>query len=172
MDQEHADTEKSQLNSSKIRGVSDLLLILRDRWLISLLLALPIALAFAYNELQVPEYFRSTSSFRLIPPPAIINLQKVDQQEQQFQLLVAKHRDGLNSQELRAQVTTKIENSPDLKAEMLRPFVESAIPISVGATVSYNISVSDESRPGFTITSNARSAKSAMIIAKGGSNLI
>ena len=166
MDQEHADTEKSQLNSSKIRGVSDLLLILRDRWLISLCLALPIALAFAYKELQVPEYFRSTSSFRLIPPPAIINLQKVDQQEQQFQLLVAKHRDGLNSQELKAQVTTKIENSPDLKAEMLRPFVESAIPISVGATVSYSISVSDESRPRFTITSNARSAKSAMIIAR------
>ena len=110
-------------------------------------------MAFAYKELQVPEYFRSTSSFRLIPPPAIINLQKVDQQEQQFQLLVAKHRDGLNSQELRAQVTTKIENSPDLKAEMLRPFVESAIPISVGATVSYSISVSDESRPRFTITS-------------------
>ena len=123
-------------------------------------------MAFAYKGLQVPEYFRSTSSFRLIPPPAIINLQKVDQQEQQFQLLVAKHRDGLNSQELRAQVTTKIENSPDLKAEMLRPFVESAIPISVGATVSYSISVSDESRPRFTITSNARSAKSAMIIAR------
>ena len=49
---------------------------------------------------------------------------------------------------------------------MLRPFVESAIPISVGATVSYSISVSDESRPRFTITSNARSAKSAMIIAR------
>ena len=114
--------------------------------------------------------FRNISEVHLLlglfHTPAIINLQKVDQQEQQFQLLVAKHRDGLNSQELRAQVTTKIENSPDLKAEMLRPFVESAIPISVGATVSYSISVSDESRPRFTITSNARSAKSAMIIAR------
>ena len=126
----------------------------------------PNCLGFCIQGASGSGIFQKYIFFRLIPPPAIINLQKVDQQEQQFQLLVAKHRDGLNSQELRAQVTTKIENSPDLKAEMLRPFVESAIPISVGATVSYSISVSDESRPRFTITSNARSAKSAMIIAR------
>ena len=75
-------------------------------------------------QLQVPESFRSSSSFRLIPPPAIINLQKVDQQEQQLQLLVAKHRDGLNSQELKLQVINKIENSPELKSEMLKPYLE------------------------------------------------
>ena len=166
MDQEHIVTDKTHPDSNKIKGISDLVLILRDRWIISLCLALPIALFAAYKDLQVPEYFQSTSSFRLIPPPAIINLQKVDQQEQQFQLLVAKHRDGLNSQDLRTQVITKIENSPQLKSEILKPYVDSAIPTSVGAAVSYSISVSDESRPRFTITSNARSAKSAMIIAR------
>lgn len=91
MDQEHPESFKNQGDTLKVRGVSDVLLILRDRWLISLCIALPIALTIAYKDLQVPEFFRSSSSFRLIPPPAIINLQKVDQQEQQFQLLVAKH---------------------------------------------------------------------------------
>ena len=166
MDQEQLEPVRNQGDTLKVRGISDVLLILRDRWLFSLCIALPIALTIAYKDLQVPEFFRSSSSFRLIPPPAIINLQKVDQQEQQFQLLVGKHRDGLNSQELRMQVITKIENSPELKREMLKPYVESGIPTSVGSTVSYSISLSEESRPRFTITSNARSAKSAMIIAR------
>ena len=157
MDQEQPESFKNQGDTVKVRGVSDVLLILRDRWLISLCIALPIALTIAYKDLQVPEFFRSSSSFRLIPPPAIINLQKVDQQEQQFQLLVGKHRDGLNSQELRMQVITKIENSPELKREMLKPYVESGIPTSVGSTVSFSISLTEESRPRITITSNARS---------------
>ena len=55
-------------------------------------------LTIAYEDLQVPEFLVVLPPLGLFPPPAIINLQKVDQQEQQFQLLVAKHRDGLNSQ--------------------------------------------------------------------------
>ena len=64
--------------NQKVKGISDFLLILRDRWMLSLTLALPIALGFTYKGFQVPEYYASSSSFRLIPPPAIINLQKVD----------------------------------------------------------------------------------------------
>ena len=41
----------------KIRGISDFLLIIRDRWLLAITLALPIALGYVYNELQVPEYY-------------------------------------------------------------------------------------------------------------------
>ena len=166
MDQQLTDELTSSKSSQKAKSFSDFFLIIRDRWLISLSIALPIALAFAYNELQVPESFRSSSSFRLIPPPAIINLQKVDQQEQQLQLLVAKHRDGLNSQELKLQVINKIENSPELKSEMLKPYLEAGIPTNVASTVSFSVSVSEESRPKFTISSTARSAKSAMIIAR------
>ena len=89
--------------------------------MISLTLALPIAWIYI-QKLQVPEFFANSSSFRLIPPPAIINLQ-VDR-EQQLQPLVSKHLDGLNSQELRAQVVTKIENSPELKTEILAPYIQ------------------------------------------------
>ena len=157
MDQQVTDEISSSKSSQKAKGFTDFFLIIRDRWLIALSIALPVALAFAYKELQVPEYFSSSSSFRLIPPPAIINLQKVDQQEQQLQLLVAKHRDGLNSQELKLQIINKIENSPELKSEMLKPYVEAGIPTNVASTINFSISISEESRPKFTISSNARS---------------
>ena len=151
--------------NQKVKGISDFLLILRDRWMLSLTLALPIALGFTYKSLQVPEFFASSSSFRLIPPPAIINLQKVDR-EQQLQPLVSKHLDGLNSQELRAQVVTKIENSPELKTEILAPYIQEGAVTSVAAAISYSVSVSGEGRPVITISSNARSAQAAMIIAR------
>lgn len=80
----------SQGSGAKIKGVGDFLLILRDRWLIALTLSLPVALAFIYVKSQGLELYRSSSSFRLIPPPAILNLQKVDR-DQHVQGLVAKH---------------------------------------------------------------------------------
>ena len=165
MDDIQSDSFSQTKGNQKIKGISDFILILRDRWMISLTLALPIALGFAYKSLNVPEYFASSSSFRLIPPPAIINLQKVDR-EQQLQPLVAKHQDGLNSQELRAQVVTKIENNPELKTEILSPYIQDGLNISVSGAISYSVSVSGEGRPRFTISSNARSARAAMIIAR------
>ncbi len=165
MDDIQSDSFSQNKTNQKIKGISDFILILRDRWMISLTLALPIALGFAYKSLNVPEYFASSSSFRLIPPPAIINLQKVDR-EQQLQPLVAKHQDGLNSQELRAQVVTKIENNPELKTEILSPYIQDGLNISVSGAISYSVSVSGEGRPRFTISSNARSARAAMIIAR------
>ena len=116
MDDNQLENFSGNKPSGKVKGISDFLLILRDRWMVSLTLALPISLYFAYNSLQVPEYYESKSSFRLIPPPAIINLQKVDR-EQSIQPLISKHLDGLNSADLRAQVVTKIENTPELKTE-------------------------------------------------------
>ena len=164
--------EKINVNSqgsstgSKIKGLSDFLLILRDRWLIGVTLSLPVALAFIYVKSQGIELFRSSSSFRLIPPPAILNLQKVDR-DQHVQGLVAKHLDGLNSQDLRLNVIQKIKDSPELKSELLRPYLKDGISIDVGATISYSISVSppSEGRPRFTINSTARSGRGAQIIA-------
>ena len=151
---------------SRIKGIADFLLILRDRWLLSLTLALPVALGFIYVKSQGIELYRSSASFRLIPPPAILNLQKVDR-DQQVQGLVAKHLDGLNSSELRANVVMKINDNPELKSVLLAPFLKDGIPIDVGSTVSYSISVSppSEGRPRFTISSVARSGKGAQIIA-------
>ena len=157
---------KGNNQGSRIKGVADFLLILRDRWLLSLTLALPVALGYIYVKSQGIELYRSSASFRLIPPPAILNLQKVDR-DQQVQGLVAKHLDGLNSSELRANVVLKINDNPELKSVLLAPFLKDGIPIDVGSTVSYSISVSppSEGRPRFTISSVARSGKGAQIVA-------
>ena len=141
-------------SGSKIKGLGDFLLILRDRWLIALTLSLPVALAYIYIKSQGLELYRSSSSFRLIPPPAILNLQKVDR-DQHVQGLVAKHLDGLNSQDLRLNVVQKIKDSPELKSELLSPYLKDGISIDVGATISYSVSVSppSEGRPRFSINS-------------------
>jgi len=151
---------------TKIKGLGDFLLILRDRWLIALTLSLPVALAYIYIKSQGLELYMSSSSFRLIPPPAILNLQKVDR-DQHVQGLVAKHLDGLNSQDLRLNVIQKIKDSPELKSELLSPYLKDGISIDVGATISYSVSVSppSEGRPRFTISSTARSGRGAQIIA-------
>ena len=78
------------------------------RWLLALTLSLPVALGYIYIKSQGIELYRSSASFRLIPPPAILNLQKVDR-DQHVQGLVAKHLNGLNSQDLRLNVTQKIK---------------------------------------------------------------
>jgi len=53
-----------QSSGTKIKGLGDFLLILRDRWLIALTLSLPVALAFIYIKSQGTELFRSSASFR------------------------------------------------------------------------------------------------------------
>jgi capsular exopolysaccharide synthesis family protein len=149
----------------KIKGVSDFLLIIRDRWLLSLSLALPIALGYVFVQQQVHEYFESSSSFSLIPPPAILNLRSVDR-DQHVEGLIAKHTEGLNSQQLRTNIILRIKNSPEYKSILLAPFLKDGIIVDLSTTVSYTVAqVGAKSRPRFTITSNSRSAKGAMLIA-------
>jgi len=152
--------------SNRAKGIGDFLLIIRDRWLLALTLALPVSLAYIYVKSQGIELYRSSSSFRLIPPPAILNLQKVDR-DQHIQGLVAKHLDGLNSSDLRANVVESIKDNPELKSHLLSPYLRDGIPVDVGSAISFSISVSPptEGRPRFTITSTARSARGAQIIA-------
>ncbi len=152
--------------SNRVKGIGDFLLIIRDRWLLALTLALPVSLAYIYVKSQGIELYRSSSSFRLIPPPAILNLQKVDR-DQHIQGLVAKHLDGLNSSDLRANVVESIKDNPELKSHLLSPYLRDGIPVDVGSAISFSIGVSPptEGRPRFTITSTARSARGAQIIA-------
>ena len=130
-----------QNTSAKVKGIGDFLLIIRDRWLLALTLAVPVALAFTYVKSQGIELYRSSSSFRLIPPPAILNLQKVDR-DQHIQGLVAKHLDGLNSSDLRANVAETIKDNPELKSHLLSPYLREGIPVDVGSAISYSIGVS------------------------------
>jgi succinoglycan biosynthesis transport protein ExoP len=152
--------------SNRIKGIGDFLLVIRDRWLLALTLALPVSLAYIYVKSQGIELYRSSASFRLIPPPAILNLQKVDR-DQHIQGLVAKHLDGLNSSDLRANVVESIKDNPELKSHLLSPYLRDGIPVDVGSAISFSIGVSPptEGRPRFTISSIARSARGAQIIA-------
>ena len=79
MDESFEDNDRSvgTKPKNKIRGLWDFLLIIRDRWLLSLTLAIPIALGFVYKELQVPEYYRSAATFRLIPPQRFLIYRKL-----------------------------------------------------------------------------------------------
>ncbi|MDG1139739.1 MAG: polysaccharide biosynthesis tyrosine autokinase [Opitutales bacterium] len=150
----------------KIRGISDFLLIIRDRWLLAITLALPIALGYVYNELQVPEYYSSSATFRLIPPPSLLNLQKVER-DNQVQTLITRHLDGINSQELRVNVVQKIAENPEYKSILLAPFLKDGIPIGVANTINFSVNISPPSagNPRITITANSRSGRGAQIIA-------
>ena len=149
----------------KIKGVSDFLLIIRDRWLLSLALSLPFALGFVFVKQQVHEYYSSSSSFSLIPPPAILNLRSVDR-DQHVEGLIAKHTEGLNSQQLRTNVILRLRESPEYKSVLLAPYLKDGVIVDLASTVSYRVDQSGtKSRPRFIITSDSQSAKGAMIVA-------
>ena len=162
---ENLNTPSQPKGKSKIKGVSDFLLIIRDRWLLSLALSLPFALGYVVVKQQVHEYYRSSSSFSLIPPPAILNLRSVDR-DQHVEGLIAKHTEGLNSQQLKTNVILHLKNSPEYKSVLLAPFLKDGIIFDLASTVSYRVDqAGTKSRPRFIITSDSRSAKGAMIIA-------
>ena len=152
--------------TKKNKTLSEYFLIVRDRWLLAITLALPFSLAYVYKQLQVPEQFQSSSSFVLIPPPKILNLQKVDR-DQQVNGLISKHLDGLNSQELRLNVISRVNENSEFKTELLAPYLNDGTPMKIESIVNYIISVSSpsEGRPRFRINSQSRTAKGAMIIA-------
>ena len=162
---ENFNTPSQPKSKSKIKGVSDFLLIIRDWWLLSLALSLPFALGYVFIKQQVHEYYRSSSSFSLIPPPAILNLRSVDR-DQHVEGLIAKHTEGLNSQQLKTNVILHLKNSPEYKSVLLAPFLKDGIIVDLASTVSYRVDqAGTKSRPRFIITSDSRSAKGAMIIA-------
>ena len=82
--------------------------------------------------LQSPGLY-SSSSFKQYHS-AILNLQKVERPD--VQGLVAKHLDGLNSQELRVNVIQKVKDNPEYKSALLEPYLKEGISMDVGATVS------------------------------------
>ena len=158
-------TPPTSKGKSKIKGVSDFLLIIRDRWLLSAALALPASLAYVFVQQQVPEHFKSSSSFSLTPPPAILNLQSVER-ESHLEGLIAKHTEGLNSQQLRDSVILRLEGNPEFKSVLMAPDLKEGVRVGLGSTYSYQISqAGTKSRPRFIITTDARSAKGAKIIA-------
>jgi capsular exopolysaccharide synthesis family protein len=164
-DFDNIDSKVSNRSTSKTKGFNEILLVIRDRWLLAIALALPFSLGYVYIKFQETEFYSSSSSFRLIPPPAVLNLQKVDR-DTQVQGLIAKHREGLNSSQLRASVIQKIADNPESKSILLAPYLRDGIPAAVESSISYSISVPvGDGRPRFIISSTARSPKGAMLVA-------
>ena len=111
-----------------------------------------------------PDSYESSSSFVLIPPPAILNLKSVER-DSHLTGLILKHTQGLNSQELRAKVLSRL-NQPEYKMVLLAPFAMEGIRMELGSSFSYGIEVGGSAnRPRFVITARARSARGAMIVA-------
>jgi succinoglycan biosynthesis transport protein ExoP len=161
----NSSTSSSKKPKSRVRGLSDFLLIIRDRWLLAVSLSLPVSLAYVFVKQQAPEHFRSSSSFSLTPPPAILNLQSVER-ESHLEGLIAKHTEGLNSQQLRANVIQTLEIKTQLGDVLRAPDLREGLRVGMASTFSYQISqTGTKSRPRFVITTDARSAEGAKIIA-------
>ena len=111
------------------------------------------------------ELYESSSSFVLVPPPVILNLQSVER-ESHLEHLITKHTEGLTSQRLRANVILRLQNSPEYTSILLAPYLKDEMDKELSKTFSYTIAQSGtKSRPRFIITSQARTAKGAMIVA-------
>jgi len=124
-----------------------------------------VSLAYAFYHLQEPEWFQSSCSFNLTPPPAILNLQSVDR-DNHLQSLVSRHTEGLNSQQLRANVILRLDNNPTYKSVLLAPFLKEGIIADLGSTFNYSVTLAgSQGMPRFIITSSARSALGAKHVA-------
>ncbi|HAW97701.1 MAG TPA: hypothetical protein DCX67_04125 [Opitutae bacterium] len=154
-----------QKGKSKIKGLSDFLLIIRDRWLLAIALSLPCALFWVFYKQQEPDKFASSCSFSLTPPPAILNLQSVER-ESHLEGLISRHTEGLNSEKLRINVAHQLDNNPQYKSVLLGPFLKQGIRVGIASAYSYRITqAGSKSRPRFIITSDARSALGAKFVA-------
>ena len=63
-------------NAARFRGIMDFVLIIRDRWIWGLAIALPVSLLFAYKELKEDKLFVASSAFQLELPKKILDLIK------------------------------------------------------------------------------------------------
>jgi hypothetical protein len=123
MEEDFENSSTPSRPKARIKGIADFILIIRDRWLLSVALSLPVALGYVFVKQQDAEYFQSSSSFSLIPPPAILNLRSVDR-DQHVDGLIAKHTEGLNSRQLRTNVILRLNNSPEYKSVLLAPYLK------------------------------------------------
>lgn len=132
----------------------------------TLSIPLSVSLAYAFYHLQEPEWFQSSCSFNLTPPPAILNLQSVDR-DSHLQSLVSRHTEGLNSQQLRTNVNRQFDNNPTYKSVLLAPFLKEGINVDLGSTYNYSVTVTgSQGMPRLIITSSARSGLGAKFVAE------
>ena len=88
-------------SSPKLKGIFEYILIIRDRWLLAIALALPISLGYVHYDHQQPDQYQTYATFRVEPPLSILNnMQPVDRDKYSARI-VGRHLEGLRSGELR-----------------------------------------------------------------------
>ena len=101
----------------------DFLLIVRDRWVWGLVVALPVSLLFAYKQLNVYETYSAESTFRLKLPKKILNLTPVERDD--FRNRFSVVMEHLNSLEFKEIVINSF--SPEEKEALLREYKKQSV---------------------------------------------
>lgn len=162
--------EGNNSSSSRLKGITDYLLIIRDRWLIGVALALPIAFLYAYVKLGEPPMYQARSSMMLEPGQSIINMQKVVRDDYSAAIL-GIHLERMKSRTLRKNVVAAIEKNPSKRKEILAPYIKDLDPAapqpSVATVVAwsgYSVSLGGQGAPIISIFASSRSGRAAAII--------
>ncbi len=144
----HNQTTTSQ-NSARFRGVMDFLLIVRDRWVWGLVVALPVSLLFAYKQLNVNETYSAESTFRLKLPKKILNLTPVEKDDFSKPVL-GRHVEYLSSLEFKQIVINSF--SPEEKETLLKEYKQRAANIGdpvpqLSQLIRYSVSMGGTHTP-------------------------
>ena len=154
-------------NSARFRGIMDFLLIIRDRWVWGVVVALPISLLFAYKQLNIDETYSAQSTFRLKLPKRILNLTPVERDDFSKPVL-GRHVEHLNSHEFKMIVLKSF--SPDEKEALLKEYnkrtVNGGSVPELGQLLRYSVSMGGTHTPLITVrASSLHNGQGASIIA-------
>ena len=147
----------STSNSARFRGIVDFLLIIRDRWIWGLTIALPVSLIFAYNQLNVDKLFAAHASLNFQLPKKILDLTPVKRSDFNKQVL-GEHVQRLSSKEFRDRLMAAFTDAE--KEELLSPYrdlnVQKNNPIpSLPQLIRYEVIMGGSHIPTITIKASS-----------------
>lgn len=172
MEEPRLDFEDQNVDSdafgSRLKGLQDYLLIIRERWIIALTVALPISIFFLFYQLTRPPVYQAVSTLLLEPAEKVVAIEKVVRDD--FSLvLLQSHIERLRSRALFTKVAASFTDEESDK--ILEPYLEDLDPDKPLPTLanvlsgSYEISMPMDSSPTIYIQARSRSAEGAAIIA-------
>mgnify|MGYP006079643445 CR=1 FL=1 len=110
------------------------------------------------------EFYESSSSFLLVPPQESLNVSNTNLQ---LQALMSPYKLLLQSHELRIRVINKIKSIPEMGMQILEPFGQVGLQLSLETEEFYRIidSINEKGLPQLEIFSRASTPKGAMHVA-------
>ena len=143
-------------NSARFRGIVDFLLIIRDRWLWGLSIALPVSLIFAFKQLNVDKLFSASASLNFELPKKILDLTPVQRTDFSKQVL-GEHVQRLRSKEFRDRLMASFTD--DEKEKLLSPYrsldVQNNVIPTIPQLIRYNVIMGGTHIPTLTITATS-----------------